>query len=212
MRLFEYILKYLFLIGVSAGASIFLGPSLLRNAFLNEDEGLKKTNIETIQVDYLNGVDKNYLNFNLKLNGRAYKQIYRIAEGKHQELMKLIGTISEESREKASNGQFPIVIDNLKIDALYALGEKGEIQRLKVNNIYVIGNKTGGFKKVAMGFFGVLMVLMGGILFFLGSVHTILNIKVYSKTGSLPPLPNTIDDMTNGIKFLFGKSNESKND
>ncbi|MBL3656923.1 hypothetical protein [Fulvivirga sediminis] len=203
-------MKYLFLLGVTVGTSLFLGPGLLKQAFLEEDVDLKKSYIESINVDYLNQTNRNYIRFDVKLDNRNYKKVYYLIDGEHIHLIKLIQKLAEIDDEKSVYTLLPIYVNDLNVIASYKIGNKGTIEKLKIYDTYIIGRGNSTAKRIAMGLVGGLMIVLGISLFFLGTVFTVRNLIVYFKTGQLPALPNMVENMSNGIKFLLGESYKDK--
>ncbi len=83
------------------------------------------------------------------------------------------------------------------------IGKHQSIEKIKIGNTFVIGVRNSKFKSFGLFFIcGIIFLL--GVLTLLVSVYMLLyNLKVFSETGKLPELPNTVDNKIRGLKFIY---------
>ncbi|MGB3466124.1 MAG: hypothetical protein WBA74_12680 [Cyclobacteriaceae bacterium] len=212
MKSIDYILKFAFLIGVSLMTAIFLGPALLRMSGEADGQIYNAEKLKSLSVKFLNQHTTDYITLEIQLEGIYGKKNYHIVDNKHLELIKFLQEYTD-NKTNSLEDLIPLSIGGKSLDSYNEIGLKvasQSIEYLSVDQHVIVGG-TSSVKRVMLFGFGIIIILLGLLVFLLGLLSAINSLKQFNKTGNLPALPNTIDDMSNGIKTLFGKR-DKKND
>lgn len=213
MKFFEYILKYMFVLGLTFSMTALLGPKLIKKSLSSIENVAEKVEMDRIEVDYLNENTTRYITAKYTFNNHTYKRIYFTPESEHKMLETFLckhQLISNASTIcKLNESTMPLILTQEQLSRLpdpkVIVGKNNDLQYLKFGDDIVIGKSTGSFGKILLFILGVLFSMFGLLIFIAATAFTLQNLKIYQQTGELPHLPNTIDEMIKGMKFLFGK-------
>lgn len=212
MKLIDYFINITFLVSISLFASILAGPRLINMGVNGTENDIDSVLVNGLTLDYLNGNVAEYLQLKVFLNNKSYGYIYRVEENKHKDLEMFLRTnnfLKGRNIEncKIGSDDLPISLNKVELPKnLYAkvkFNNKSIITYLALGDYVVIGRKDSLLKRMLMIIMGVVLVLMGCILFIIGGFAIHNNYRIYKSTGIIPPLPNRIDDMKEGLMFLF---------
>ncbi|MCT4639848.1 MAG: hypothetical protein N4A72_19270 [Bacteroidales bacterium] len=204
MKIFEHLIKnsYAFLL---AFCLIFLiGPKLI-NSSKEKKEIIEQDNlISKLNLDYLNQNVANYLTFETLVNNKTFKVSFKKGDNQYSNLTEFFQKYS-----KKNELDLPIIIPDSVISSINSshieIGNRGELIFLKVDNDVLIGKKRTNFGKAFLFVLGIIFIILG-ITFTILTVLAINNsIKIYKKTGKLPSLVNSVDEMIAGWRIILKK-------
>ncbi len=216
MKFFEYILKYMFVLGLTFSMAAILGPKLIKKSLTSIENVAENVDVQRIEINYLNENTTRYITAKYTFNNRTYKRIYFTPESEHKVLETflckhhLISSASSICKLNESTMPLILTLEQLSelSDAKIIIGENNDLQYLQFGDDIVIGKSTGSIGKILLFILGILFSIFGLLLFIATTIFTLQNLKIYQQTGKLPHLPNTIDEMIKGMKFLFGKKTD----
>lgn len=208
MRLIEYLIKFSFLFGVSISSIFLLGPGLISQVYLQQRDNLVYDSITKFDLIFLNEHSEKYVKLKLKIGGHYEEKIYFLPDKQHLEIINFLRTkriVSTELKDNEFVKVIPISIPREKLNEFNQVItqiDENHIEFLSIEDIVIIG-KASTIKRNLALIIGVLIIVIGIIIAILGILVLISKISFYKKTGKLAPLPNSIDQMTNGVKVLF---------
>ena len=108
---------------------------------------------------------------------------------------------------KELNGKLPFTLTKKQLNNLGEVRVKvninsQKIEKLTINNQYIIGEEPS-IIRIGFIYFLAVLTFMLGLASLLITIFMFINsYGIYSKTGSLPKLPNTVESKIKGLKFI----------
>ena len=209
MKFLDYILKFSF--GIALGLVIIfkISPLIfstandLKNEVLNEDKLLYLSLECFIPGDY----DDVRLRYELS-DKRKFMHIYAVRN--NDTYNRLTDLLFEKKLidKKDLKGKLPL---NLTDEQLRTLGtvkvkideENKDVEKLTINEEYIIGNKPSIIRIGFIYFLGVIGFILGTASLLVTIIMFRNNLNIFYNTGKLPTLPNTVESKKEGLKFLI---------
>ncbi|WP_378181392.1 hypothetical protein [Aquimarina sp. SS2-1] len=213
-NLLDYILKFGCLFTLSIFLALKVGPYFICLKSIEKSKIKEYEGVEELRLTLINPIDVNYIKLNVLLSdNNTYTKIYRLKDNKHKELFEFL----EEQNISISNltiDTFPIEVPKKKLNQIDKVQMHADgsnvINKLILNNYYLVGQKGSIFKNVSFIILGVFFILLGLLLFFSSINLLVTNIKIYRRTGEIPKLWNTIDSKIEAWKYILGKNKTKK--
>lgn len=205
MKLFEYILKFGFMFGLSIVLMLYGGPAFFKK--VQNDETNVKSSDGLLELKLHNVFNSNdYTQFLIitQSNDSLIKNYY-VPEKEYRSIEDfLIKNQLIQGEELLKS--LPIVLKKNDLldyeDIKYRLN-KNNIEFLSINNQLLIGNKITKLGKAIYYILGGLISVVGFLGFLLSSMTLIDCIKTYQQTGAFPSLPNSINSKIEGLQYIF---------
>ncbi|MDO6676431.1 hypothetical protein Q4517_12840 [Tenacibaculum sp. 1_MG-2023] len=207
MKFIDYILKFSF--GITLGVVlVFKGsPKLFKQAKELKNETLKEEKLEFFALECLTPNDYSYLRLRIVFSsGMDIKQIYDVSEStSYHNLINLLETKNiVNSRDLERELPIDLTVSDLKglgkVEAKFNK-KNNDIEKLVINNIYIIGSKPSIIRICLIYFLGGVIFILGFSSLIVTLIMLFKNLNIYNKTDKLPELPNTIESKIKGLKF-----------
>jgi len=155
-------------------------------------ETIKK--VDSIKINYTNNREK-YLQLVLTTPAKNYIKHYFIPDNEHQNLINFL--VDRKIVQNNFNNSLPIKLGKQQLSKfnIQLKNKNSRIEKLIINEIYLVGKSNSKIKKYLLFLFGILSFFLGILVLSLILLVTIF----YFKTGELPDIPNKVE----GIKHLL---------
>lgn len=210
MRVFEYLLKFGFMYGVSLGLLLVLAPLMWKNAGETGSNHVPNTRLQELKlfIDVPEAIGaERYLNLQLTdNNGQQYKTFFFVPDGEHRPLAQVLEKYQFISSVENITAELPIVLSHQDqpelLSAVYLEIKNNRIYHFQLGGAVVIGDAGIG-RQVFLYLLSIVFGLAGVLSLALTTLALIGNLREYSRIGQLPDLPNSLQSKWKGLKYLL---------
>lgn len=210
MRLFEYLLKFGFMYGVSIGLIFVLAPLMWENAQEAEPSHTPNTQLQQLKLFVQNPQsygEERYLDMQLTdASGQQYRTTFFLPDRDHRELIEVLHKHNIIGSPQNLLAELPVIVkyENHKelLSEVYLEIKGNQIHQFRLGGEMVIGN--AGYVRQVFLYLLTVVFGVGGILALTLTTYAFIgNMRQYNQTGKLPELPNSVHSKWEGLKFLF---------
>ncbi|MBU2950786.1 hypothetical protein KO493_08760 [Tamlana agarivorans] len=207
MKLIDYILKFSFAFCLGLFIIFKGSPLIFNKAKELKQENLTEIKLEFLSVKYITPNDKSYIKIEgLLSNNKAFKRIYQTSERKHINLLNIL-TGNINSSKINMDQILPLELTQehlLKLsDVRVNFNKSGNLDKLVINQQYIIGEKASYLRVIFVYFLGALTFTLGVLSLTVALIMAFRNLNIYRNTGKLPEIQNTFDSKIKGLEFFL---------